>query len=473
MKILNDEYTLDIEALVEKDQIENIRQLIIDADTPFSIGISGRWGSGKTSIMKYLMASLGGEPIKHRLNFQYKALEEKEEFENIFKKFETTKRKRNTLSKKIHTIWFNPWENEKHQEPMVGLLQAIRHHFSFVASSIQEGKKIANVTIKAGIDLLGDLIKLGSGAGSSVEKIGEKYEKDNFQYIDRNQKFKFIFEEAIEILLQKGMETIEEDARVVIFIDDLDRCEDETIARLLKEIKQYLTTKRCVFVFGYDRHHIEKSLSHVETKTAKETRAYLEKLFQATFYIKEPSEDKLKTFIGEMIAEYNFVGTANQEDFSEYLSGIIDPNPRRIKNYLTMLYFHIKSSTEFGSSTSIGFDDFKRLALVAYLKLFYESVYSVLENKPELLKDLLAVFKNRKITDITNQREYFFQLEMTSHLHDINIDNYSKHLEATKEYEEKFLNEVYQMQGKHKSFENYMKEFVDNFDESHDIKKYL
>ncbi|MDQ7083419.1 MAG: P-loop NTPase fold protein [Sulfurovum sp.] len=48
-----------------------------------------------------------------------------------------------------------------------------------------------------------------------------------------------------------------EESRVILFIDDLDRCEDATIATLLKEIKQYLSTKYCIFVFGYDRQHIE------------------------------------------------------------------------------------------------------------------------------------------------------------------------------------------------------------------------
>lgn len=474
MKFLNDEYTLKIDSLAEISQIDKIRDLILEAPTPFSIGISGRWGSGKTSVMKYLMASLGGQPIKHRLNFKEKTMEEEGKFQDILTKHLTTERERKEFTEKnIHTIWFNPWENESHQEPMVGLLQAIHHHFSVYASSSKEIKKIASVTIQAGLDMLGSLKKLGRNAGTNIKNIGEQYEHDNFQYIDRNQKFKFIFEEAIEILLQNSMEIISKDERIVIFIDDLDRCEDETIARLLKEIKQYLSTKRCIFVFGYDRHHIEKSLANIETKTAKETRAYLEKLFQATFYIKEASDDKLKMFIQNIVADYGFVNESDQAIFSIFISNIIDSNPRRVKNYLIKLYLHVKSSSNFGNARIIDMDNLKKLALIAYLKLFYESVYSVLENNPIFLKDLIAVCQNRKIFDVTNQREYFFYLEMTSHLHDINIEEYSKKIEHTKAYEDKFLSEVYEMQGKHKSFENYMNEFVEIFTEEQEVEKYL
>ena len=65
----NDEHTLDIEKLGNKKQIETIRELILEANTPYSLAISGRWGSGKTSAMKHLYASLGGKPSKHNLSF--------------------------------------------------------------------------------------------------------------------------------------------------------------------------------------------------------------------------------------------------------------------------------------------------------------------------------------------------------------------------------------------------------------------
>lgn len=473
MKFLNDEYTLDIDALGDKKQVDKIRDLILESETPFSIGLSGRWGSGKTSVMKYLMASLGGKPIKHRLNFQTKAMEEEGKYQEIFLKHESSILKRKKFAKKnIHTIWFNPWENENHEEPMVGLLQAIHHHFSFYASTSEELKKIVSVTIQAGLDMLGSLKKLGRNAGTNIKDIGEKYEHDNFQYVDRNQKFKFIFEEAIEILLQ-GIETVNNDARIIIFIDDLDRCEDKTIAKLLKEIKQYLSTKRCVFVFGYDRHHIEKSLANIETKTSKETRDYLEKLFQATFYIKEADSNNLESFVKKIVEQYGFVNNPEIDEFVSFISSIIDPNPRRLKNYLTSLYFHVKSSANFANSPRITQEKLQKLALIAYLKLFYESVYSALENKPDLLQDLLAVFNSRNIVDTTNQREYFFHLEFKNHLHGLDIVEYGKKIKDSKEYEEKFLSEVYEMQGKHKSFENYMEKFVHVFDVRTELEKYL
>jgi hypothetical protein len=410
-------------------------------------------------------------------------MEEKIKFEKVFKSDE--KYKENIAS--IHTIWFNPWENENHQEPMIGLLQEIHSHFSMYAKTIQETKKLLSVTIQSGLDTLGSYLKSGRNQGTNIVNIGEKYEHDNFQYMDRNQRFKLIFQDAIKNLLtniENDVEVIAKNARIVIFIDDLDRCEDETIAKLLKEIKQYLATKRCLFVFGYDRHHIEKSLSKTETKTNKETRAYLEKLFQTTFYIKEPKHENLQEFVKTKVEEYGFVESNELSFLTQFINSIIDPNPRRLKSYLTSLYFHILN-TEFhvkgddGVVNKIAFEDLKKLALIAYLKQFYESVYTALENKNDMLKSIIDVCTDKDKNKIDNAEKYFVYLEFLSHIHNAVVsefedDDLRKEITKNdKSLEEKFLNEIYQMQGKHKSFDVFRERFAQLFTNEENIKKYL
>ena len=68
---------------------------------------------------------------------------------------------------------------------------------------------------------------------------------------------------------------------------------------------------------------------------------------------------------------------------------------------------------------------------------------------------------------------FIFHLEFKSHLHDIDIVEYNSKIEHNKDYEEKFLSEVYEMQGKHKSFENFMIKFNLLFNVQSDLEKYL
>lgn len=473
MKFNNDEYTLNIDDLGHKAQIDSIRNLILKAQTPFSIGVSGRWGSGKTSVMKYLLASLGGKPTEHILNFKTVALEEKTQYDEIA----TAHDVKPTDFKHIHTIWFNPWEHEHHEEPMIGLLQEIHNHFSTYLQAQNKIEEIASITIQSGLDMLGSYLKVGRNVGTNVKNIGEGYEKENFLSVERNQKFKIAFQEAIKLLLLKDdiSKTKKfKEARVVIFIDDLDRCEDATIATLLKEIKQYLSTKQCVFVFGYDRQHIEKSLSKTEVSTAKDARVYLEKLFQATFYIKEPKIAQIEKYVKSQLTlgvkEHWYIN-----EFIPFILSIIDPNPRKIKSYLTAVYFHI----EIAGLATATLEEYKKLALIAYLKLFYEPVYSALENKHDMLNAINEVCNNKDITSVDNKEQYFVYLEFLSHfdktnqtelVNDESRNNIVNYVEGT---QRKFLDEVYHMQGRHKSFKTFKEKFYALFKDEQNIERYL
>ncbi len=458
MAYLNDEYTLDINTLGYKSQADVIRDVILNAQTPFTVGISGRWGSGKTSMMKYLMASLGGVPLQSDLDFHTETKADKARYEKIFKLFETTKPKREKTQSIVQTLWFNPWENEKHDEPLAVLLQIMYSHFSTQLSLLDKSKKLAIVSIEAGLATLTELLSLTKSA--SIRKIGETYENEQFQKSARSQKFKLLFEEAIAKLIPHNLDV---EARLVIFVDDLDRCEEQTIAKLLKEIKQYLSTKRCVFVFGYDRHHIEKSLAKVETKTSKETRAYLEKLFQTTFYIKQPNAESLREFIRQTLDSYKINDAIDLKNMSDYISKIVDPNPRRLKAFIASYYFHIRDSS-FAYSADIISDDLEKLALIAYLKIFYESVYTAIEHDNDLMQTLTSFLNGKRDpVDVTNAKEYYFMLEFKNHLKKGETDSFNDGIENTKDFEEKFLSEVYEMQGRHKHFETFTTELSEKF----------
>lgn len=488
--IFNDEYTYDIDALGYREQADKIRDMIIDCETPFVIGISGRWGSGKTSLMKYLMASLGGKVH----GASYEKLED-EKSDEIYNKVQNEYSDADEI-KHIHSVWFNPWEHENHGEPIIELLKEIRTYFSFVSKLWEKTKKLGAVTIRSGIDMLDGIFSvftkfahlpspsLSKNIASTIQAHGEKQEYEDFEYDSRNQKFKLIFQKAVEKLLTRDDDPeTDTKAKLVIFIDDLDRCEETTISKLLSEIKQHLSTKKCVFVFGYDRHHVEKALAKTIQRSNKETRSYLEKLFQSTIYIKQPTEKIYKKFVKERLRDFSFVPDNKCEDLSGFVCDIIDPNPRRIKAFLTAFRFHSqKFSSDKPEEVLL---DLQRLALITYLKIFHEPVYSVLENNNKLLEDLIAVFKHNDRDAIANHNQYFFYLEMRSHLQDYTEKVFTEKiterefLKNDESAEKKFLTEVYEMQGRHKSYENFRQKFQDSFNpaiessEYEDIKKYL
>lgn len=149
---------------------------------------------------------------------------------------------------------------------------------------------------------------------------------------------------------------------------------------------------------------------------------------------------------------------------------------------MTSLYFHVLN-TEFykkdTSSDKIDIDKLKKLALIAYLKQFYESVYTALENKNDMLQSIIQICKDKDKNKIDNAEKYFVYLEFLSHIHNAEVSEFvdaTLRKEITKNdkgLEEKFLNEIYQMQGKHKSFDVFREQFAQLFTHEENIKKYL
>lgn len=85
---------------------------------------------------------------------------------------------------------------------------------------------------------------------------GRDYEAEHFATPLTSQRFRDFFEKAIA-------EVIGSDGRMVIFIDDLDRCEGEVAYRLLETLKLYLNARNCIYVLGLDQGHLETTIARV------------------------------------------------------------------------------------------------------------------------------------------------------------------------------------------------------------------
>lgn len=59
----NDHWTLEIGKLGMQAAGDELARRALTCRPPYAICVQGKWGSGKTSLMRYAMARLGGEPL--------------------------------------------------------------------------------------------------------------------------------------------------------------------------------------------------------------------------------------------------------------------------------------------------------------------------------------------------------------------------------------------------------------------------
>ena len=105
-------------------------------------------------------------------------------------------------------------------------------------------------------------------------------------------------------------------SRLVVFIDELDRCRPDTILETLEAIKLFLFKGKVAFVIGADERHISyavkskfRDIEGIQIDIGKE---YLEKLIQYPIRIPQLNADEVEIYITS--GEYHYVVVLERAD---------------------------------------------------------------------------------------------------------------------------------------------------------------
>lgn len=217
------------------------------------IGLFGRWGSGKTSILNLLHAL---EEANGAIVVRFSAWSAAGEA-GVIAQFYAV------LAARLH--------EEQIELPRVQRAKRIADKaraFSWLGrwgrTAVEELAPIPPSVIKAGAAALD---KLGAAA-SAWAKIGRT---------DL---------EAITKILQGR--------RVVVFIDDLDRADPRLIPKTLLAMRELLDWPGFAFVLAFDKRAIASALASYSTAFGDDADGFLEKVIDVPFEVPEPSEVQLQ-----------------------------------------------------------------------------------------------------------------------------------------------------------------------------------
>jgi hypothetical protein len=256
-------------------------------DTPFTIGIFGTWGSGKTSFMQIMRELL--------------------------------------KSRGYETIFFKSWEYGNEEKPWIPFM--IKVVDELFEKKIDKKELIRNIflfstdvvlqTYSQGKISTGGILNVfkGSRKTSPFKEWSYKDAKEVIERVTKIEKFK----EAIEKEAKKAP-----NGKIIIFIDDLDRI-PEKIVDFLNSLKIFLDISGCIFVLGCNYEILKNAL-----KTKHEEKIYddyFDKIVQTEFYIPKISEQAIKNYL-------QFLTGWSEEDIKECTQLVIHSiggNPRKIK----------------------------------------------------------------------------------------------------------------------------------------------
>lgn len=191
--------------------------------SPLTIGLYGSWGSGKTEMIKALE-----EDLK---NSDYL------------------------------TLIFDAWKYKYESNLILPLICALqRKHLSKIEDVKDSAKKIvASVAMVMVNQFLKNKIGVDVGGMKMALETYEGGYKHYKKYDDEVASIEKEFKDFIGVLLDKTMKK-----KLIVFIDNLDRCLPDTTVNLLEDISSFLSIQGvpCVYILVMDKENAIKAINH-------------------------------------------------------------------------------------------------------------------------------------------------------------------------------------------------------------------
>lgn len=352
-QIHNDEITLR-DQLSRRVLRREFGQAIATCKPPHVFGLHGDWGSGKTSFLKQL---------RYELDHVTSPNEEASDLTP------------NSFGNHVVTVWFDAWRYQSEQLPVIALLQEIRRQLrrsNLIGAAVEQVAKVADISVRSVMNSFDDIlkiIKLESISTKGIQATGETWEKEHLQIRLGTDSIRDFLEQAIDTLLKwKKVDASTGSARLVVFIDDLDRCLPATAFKLLEALKVHLSLPNCIFVLGMNQQTVVEAiaseLKRDENDAAPRLKAeaYLEKLCTNVWRLPLPDRENNLAFFNSLLSDNSL-----QEKLQEKLTTCrcLPPNPRRLKalaNVVNRLWQNLS-------------DDERLAEQSALTTLFYAYVY--------------------------------------------------------------------------------------------------
>jgi len=243
---------------------------IVNSKPRFAVGIFGDWGTGKTTLLMMIKQIL-------------------------------------EMNKKILTVWFDAWRYEREQYlaviPFLRTIElALEDHikrnetkWETVRNAIIRTANAFSESTKANIGITGI-----ASAQIDFEKLVNSFKGDGTIGNDVD----VIYYHATDFLNMalSQLRKSDSDYRIVIFIDDLDRCLPEKSLEVIESIKSFFDLEGIVYVLGMNSSSITSIIKQKYGDDPTITGFdFLKKIVQLPFLIPDWNESDLSKFIDDVI----------------------------------------------------------------------------------------------------------------------------------------------------------------------------
>lgn len=254
-----------------------------------TIALEGNWGSGKTFFVKQVKMVLDA----HNPNYQPVNGFLTEERRKVIKekRSEFNAEDGSTELKPQLCVYYDAWRNDNDEDPILSLVYSIVKEigsdFSFKKNStLNIFSELINLVCDKDISKLINVLK-GENALDHIKETKDEAEKVS---------------EFLQSLLPEVGE------RLIVFVDELDRCKPSYAVKILERIKHYFWDEKITFVFSVNINELQHTIKKHYGSDFDATR-YLDRFFDLRAALPKFDLEKYYANIGFELNEnmFNYV----------------------------------------------------------------------------------------------------------------------------------------------------------------------
>lgn len=256
-----------------REQVLNFVKMLNVIEDNCVVALEGNWGSGKTFFVKQVQMVINANNKYYEpANSSSIIAENKNEIIQKCARFQT--KDGYTELKPQVCVYYDAWQNDNDEDPMISLVYSIIKEtdsdFSFNCPNVIEiFSAIGDLFLKKDFSKLIEEVK-----GTNVlQKIRE--EKDGETIISNFLQ---------SLLPEKG-------ERLVVFVDELDRCNPSYAVKVLERIKHYFANERITFVFSVNTNELQHTIRKHYGDDFNATR-YLDRFFDIRVELPQPDFER-------------------------------------------------------------------------------------------------------------------------------------------------------------------------------------
>ena len=279
---------------------DTITNIIMGTKPRLSFGIYGEWGIGKTTLMKSVEKKL---------------------------------REGNGNDMPVLTVWFNAWRYEREDQfALIALLNSI----AYAMADHPRYNNLREIILNGALQISKWVLEGVASqimSGKTIEELEKNILLKN-RFLNSLEKDTIYFDGIKKIeAAMKEIRQGDDKSRVVVFIDDLDRCSPAKALEIFESVKVFLDLEGFMYVIGLSHETISKVISASYKESGIEGDKYIRKIIQVPITLPEWNDEDVNALAEKLSKSLDepYSSLVKEKDF---IASIVEPNPRETKRFI-------------------------------------------------------------------------------------------------------------------------------------------